>query len=90
VFGHPLRSCKMSCIDPASALGIALRIEEKYDFGNLHPIGTLRLRIEKTQIKLEMLTVVGREFGVGRRTVREFNFGHAVLPFRFCPRCWRS
>ena len=85
MLGHPLRSGEMGGIDSVSVRRVLLWIEAKHDFGDLRPIGTFRICIEKTQIELEMCPIVGSEFRIGRRTVRELVLVQTILQHSLLP-----
>ncbi len=55
----------------ARTFGFADRINVQNDLGDLFPVRTCLLRIEKAEISDEVLLVIGRQDGIGRSHVSD-------------------
>jgi hypothetical protein len=80
LFCHPAGTRKVRFVDATSALRVAIRIEAEEDADGFAPIGSIGLSVEKTDVELEMPTIIvgqSRAFG---RLIEKIQEGHAGLP----------
>jgi hypothetical protein len=63
VLRHPLGAREMALECPPGAMGITVRVMVQHHACDFAPVRTFRVGIEQTEIRDEVLEVVGRQFG---------------------------
>lgn len=71
---HPACTGKMGVVQMTAALWVEVRIETKEDLDRFTPVGAVARGVEKPQIQLHMLAVIGREMIAARRFVQKMRY----------------
>jgi hypothetical protein len=63
---HPFRPGEVTVEGTARLIGLAVWVNVQDDPRDIAPVGTFRIGIEQTQVRDDMLLVVGGDRGIGR------------------------
>ncbi|OIM94144.1 hypothetical protein BLN97_12390 [Bradyrhizobium elkanii] len=71
LLGHPFGARKMTLICGTRTIRLLLRIDVQDDSSDLSPVRALTLRLQKANVRHDMLFVVGRQSRLVRRDIRD-------------------
>ena len=64
---------------PPGAIRFVFRIKMLHDPCDLAPVGTLRIRVEQTRIRDDVLLVVDGQYGIGGRGIGDIGIKRQLL-----------
>lgn len=71
MLGHPFCARKMTLICSPRTVRLSLRVDVQDDSSNLPPVGSLTLRLQKANVRDNMLFVIGGQRCLVRRDIRD-------------------
>ena len=71
VLGHPFGARQMGVVDLAAFFRIEIWVETEQNMHGFAPIGSVPIRVEESQVKRHMLTIIRRELLAFRRFIQK-------------------
>jgi hypothetical protein len=66
---HPFGAGQVTIESMSCTIRFAIRVNVQHDPGNLSPVGSSRVGVEQTKVRNNVLLIVHRQRGVGRRRI---------------------